>query len=232
MVLFASCSRADFVPLSFNDAPWHTGEASVYSMSNSSGEAIGTAQIDIAAGTDAEGNATWNFRQELAALNDEQLSVVEMRAETLRPTVAVWTHTRPEGVEVVKTTYNGAQAELELTNVLAILTHERVSIPSDVRDDHTIAVLTRALPLAVGYATRINTFLPVVGITERVEVAVEDEERIEVPAGAFDVWRVNLSTETVDSTAWIGKEAPYPLVRFEDDRTDVNFELVDFQPSE
>ncbi|MEZ4661225.1 MAG: hypothetical protein R2911_27060 [Caldilineaceae bacterium] len=109
IVLTAGCGSADFGPLKFNDAPWRSGEVSDYGMSNSAGEAIGTATITILSGVDAAGNAIWSLRRELLSEGDQQISVVEMHADTLRPSHAVWAHSRAEGSELIKTIYNGPQ---------------------------------------------------------------------------------------------------------------------------
>lgn len=230
--LAAGCSSANFGPLNFNAAPWHSGEVSEYIMRNSAGESIGTASIRIASGADANGNAIWNLQRDLLSEGDQQLSVVEMHADTLRPTLSIWAHSRDNDSEMIKTAYNGTQADLELTSVQSVMTNQRISIPSDARDEQTLATLIRALPLASGYATRINVFLPLAGATERAEIVVTGEEQIETPAGAFEAWRVNVNTESTASVAWVGKEAPYPLLKFQDDRSDVTFELTNFQPGE
>lgn len=232
IVLTAACGSAEFGPLKFNDAPWRSGEVSEYSMSNSAGESIGTATIGIASGADAAGNAVWNVRRELLSEGDQQLSVVEMRADTLRPTQAIWAHSRAEGSEMIKTIYNGPQADLELTSVQAVTTNQRINIPSDARDEQSIAMLIRALPLASGYATRINLFSALAGATESAEIVTAGDEQIESPAGAFDAWCVNINTTTNAAVAWVGKDAPYPLLKFEDDRSGVTYELTNFQPGE
>ncbi|MEZ4661226.1 MAG: hypothetical protein R2911_27065 [Caldilineaceae bacterium] len=111
-------------------------------------------------------------------------------------------------------------------------TNQRLSTTSDARDEQTISTLVRALPLASGYATRINLFSALAGATERAEIVVAGAEQLETPAGAFDAWRANINTETTASVAWVGKDAPYPLLKFDDDRSGVTYELTNFQPGE
>ena len=54
--------------------------------------------------------------------------------------------------------------------------------------------------------------------------------RATVPAGTFDTWRVKLDTGDSEVEAWIGTDAPHPLVKYTDTRTGGMFELMEFTP--
>jgi hypothetical protein len=105
---------------------------------------------------------------------------------------------------------------------------QRAQVTSDVRENATLLMLLRAMPLARGYATVINTFVPIAGQMDRVRVFVTGEETLTVPAGAFPVWTLELeAADGAVTKVWIGKEAPYQLVQFTDGRNNATFALTD-----
>jgi hypothetical protein len=137
-----------------------------------------------------------------------------------------------DGTEVVTTEYSGSEANLELTTKQNIMTVQRVSIPSDAREHATLIMLLRALPLVESYAVRLNIFLPVAGILDRVTVIVEGQEQITTPAGTYDTWVVRMETPNSETEAWVSTRAPYPVVRFIDSRNGGTFALSEFQPGQ
>ena len=132
--------------------------------------------------------------------------------------------------ERVATSYDHGVADLELTNKQDVTTYQRVNIPSDARDQRTLLMLVRVLPLAQGYVTRLNTFLPVMPLLDRVTVTVTGDERVNTPAGSYDAWRLELDTGDSTTQAWIGVEAPYPLIKYVDGRNGGTFELAEYWP--
>jgi hypothetical protein len=90
-------------------------------------------------------------------------------------------------------------------------------------------MLLRALPLAQGYAVRLNVFLPVVGILDRVTVEVLSQEQVTVLADTYDTWYVRMQTANSETEAWVSTQAPYPVVKFIDSRNGGTFELSEFQ---
>ncbi len=79
-------------------------------------------------------------------------------------------------------------------------------------------VLT-ALPLAEGYRTPIR--FAEIGMQQRVRhfsLAVTGRESVEVDAGTFDAWRVELSAlddEGGDQVLWVHADSPWQIVRIE-----------------
>jgi hypothetical protein len=90
--------------------------------------------------------------------------------------------------------------------------------------------IVRALPLQADYATRLNSFLPIVGRQETYVVAVIKDEQATVPAGVFATWKVELATNEFTTTAWFTQAAPFTLVKYIDGRNGGTFELTNFAP--
>ena len=58
-----------------------------------------------------------------------------------------------------------------------------------------------------------------------------DKADVTVPAGTFPAWEVRLeSPDKRTTTAWIGRDAPYPVVKFIDGRSKATYELTEFVP--
>lgn len=220
------CGSPEPQPLIFNAAPWQSGESSEYRLTDINGAYAGTARYDwIALGTDG-----WSLRREINAQGVQEIVAVDVRAPDYRPIQATVVRMDANGTEQVRAAYAGADVNLELTTKQNITTFERMRIPSDARDQATLAMLVRALPLAERYATRLNVFLPVVGQLDRVTVSVLQREQVTTPAGTFETWAVHLETPTSETDVWIGAQAPFPLVKFIDSRNGGTFELSSFTP--
>jgi hypothetical protein len=85
--------------------------------------------------------------------------------------------------------------------------------------DSALNLVITALPLAEGYGTTLRTFE--VGMQQRTRlwsVSVAGSESVEVPAGAFETWRVAiqpLDDEGGEQSLWVTREEPRLVVRSE-----------------
>ena len=226
--LIAGCREPQIQPLQFNTAPWQPGEASTYQLTDVNGDYAGTARYDLTR-LSAEG---WNQRREINSQGTQEIVAVDMSDDTFRPIESTLIRIMGDGTEVVRADYKGSQADLELTTKLNITTQQRVSIPSDAREQATVVMLLRALPLAEGYAARLNVFLPVVGILDRVTVEVVGREEISTPTMTYDTWHVRLATPDSTTEAWVATQSPFPVIKFVDSRNGGTFELSEFQPGQ
>lgn len=226
LAALSGCGQPEVQPLIFAGAPWQDGEVSLYRIVDDGDEFAGTMRFDISQADDG-----WTVRREIVARGDNEIVLVETTGDTLKPSAADLTRIGPAGTESVKTTYSGAQVDMELTTVQDVTTYQRSQIPSDARDQRTILMMLRALPLDTRYAVRFNSYLPVADLLDRVTLVVRAQEEVDVPAGRFDTWKVELDTGDSDTTAWIGVEAPYPLVKYEDSRSGAGYELMEFTPA-
>ena len=225
--LLAACGRPDPQPLVFGVVPWQDGEVSVYRVTDVDNQVAGTARVDLALLPDGQ----WNLRREINTHGTQEIVVIDLRGPDLRPSQATMVRIDATGTEQVRSTYAGGQVDLELTTKQDVTTYQRAEIPSDARDQRSLLMIARALPLARGYATRLNSFLPVAGLLDRVNLWVVKQEQVTVPAGVFDAWRTRFDTGESYTDAWFGVAPPYPLVKYIDGRNGGVFELTDFQPA-
>lgn len=228
--LLAACGTAQPQPLVFGDAVWADGEISTYRVTNREDQIVGNATFAVTAGDEQLTGDGWTWTRQISDAGVQERATVQIQPLGYRPVYSLLQRTDNSGSQIVETQIDRTVADIALTNRQGATVYERVQVPSDIRDERTLALIVRSLPLAQGYATRLNSFLPVVGNTERVTVQVRGEERVTVPAGQFDTWLVELRTNDRTTKLWVAKDAPAPLVKFVDGRSQATFELTDFAP--
>lgn len=224
------CGAPQPTALRFGPAPWDSGgETATYRVIDNDGVPVGTATFTVSKGTvdDPDG---WTLRREFTTNLAQEIAVVEMSEQGFRPTTSTMVRILPDGTEQVRATYEGSEVSLELTTRQSVTTYERTSVPSDARDQRALPLIVRALPLADGYAVRLNSFFPITGRLERASVAVRDRTQITTPGGTFDTYHLLLDTGESESEVWIGVEPPYPLVKFTDPRAGAVYELESITP--
>lgn len=229
-LLLAACGRPEIQPLVFEAAPWRAGEVSEYAITNVNGAPAGTARYEIAAGAASDQPDGWTIKREIVSQGVNEVVTVAMTA-SMRPITSQMVRVgEAQRQESVAATFDSGLVNMELTTVENVTTYQRVNVPSDAREGNIVLMLVRALPLAPGYATRINAFLPVAGLLETFVVEVQGTEQITVPAGVYETYKVELSTKDYTTTAWYAQDNPHTLVKYIDGRNQGEFVLTDFQP--
>ncbi|MBX3051726.1 MAG: DUF3108 domain-containing protein [Caldilineaceae bacterium] len=230
VLLLAACGGAEPVPLIFGDPVWRSGENSHYQVTDRTGKLVGTATVSLIVGNE-ESPDGWTLRREISA-GQSEVATISLAGKGYGPVRSYLSRIDTSGAQQVEAAVIRSQVDITLTNKAGATTYERVSVPSDIRDERTLLTLARTLPLAEGYATRINSFMPIVGTVETMTVAVGKRERVTVPAGTYDTWLVEFSTPDRTTQAWISVDAPHPVVKFIDARSKGLFELTEFVAGE
>jgi hypothetical protein len=229
-LLLVSCDRPEPTPLLFEAAPWASGEQHTMSLTNADGQQVGSAVYTLSTMVDGAGEPAWAFERQIAALESQEVITVTMDAQGFRPQASHLSRSSGDSEESVDAQYGSGQVDMILSTRQNIMTTQRASVPSDARETVTLPMLLRALPLAKGYATEINVFMPVAGQFERIEAQVTGEEAVQTEAGSFATWVVELNTRDSQSKAWIAKEAPHVLVKYLDGRNKAILQLKQYQP--
>jgi hypothetical protein len=188
---------------------------------------VGVSTFEVTSGT--ESGPGWTLRRESSGSGGQEIVLVEMSESGYRPLKSTMVNVLPDGVEQVIASYDKGEVSLELLTRQNNLTYDTYNVPSDARDQRTLPLIVRTLPLASGYSTTLNAFLPYTGRLERITLQVEDRETVESPAGNFEAWRVRLESPDREMTAWIGVDAPHVLVRLEDG--ELTLTLEQFSPA-
>jgi hypothetical protein len=225
----AACSQVQPVPLLFADAPWASGEQHTLSLTDSGGQQVGSAVYTLTSTANSAGEPSWAFAREINSIGSQEVITVTMDAQGFRPQASRLVRTNQGAQESVEANYNAGQVDMNLTTRQNVMTVQRAQVPSDSRETVTLPMLLRALPLATGYATQINVYMPIAAQLERIAVQVTGEETLEIEAGSFATWVVQLQTRDSESTAWIAKEAPHVLVKYLDGRNNATLELTQYK---
>ena len=229
-LLLAACGGAEPQPLIFGGPVWRGGENSHYQVTDRTGKLAGTAMVMLIAGNEKNSDG-WSLRREISA-GQFEVATILMTGDGYVPVKSYLTRIDDSGTQQVEAVKDRSQVDITLTDRAGATTYQRISVPSDIRDERTLLTLARSLPLAEKYATRINSFMPTVGIVETMTVEVRKRERVTVPAGEYDTWLVEFSTPDRTTRAWIGVDAPHPVVKFIDARSKGLFELTEFVAGE
>jgi len=227
LLFLPGCGTVEPQPLRFDPAPWRDGETSLYRITDRNGRDAGAVRYAM----QQTGDNGWMMARETAAQGVQETLAVHMAGEGFRPRTSLVVRTEEGVTERLSAIYDGAQVDLEMTNKRNITTVERMNVPSDVRDQWSLFMVARALPLATGYSTRLNVFSPIIGRQSRVTLTVAKPVQVDVPAGSFETWPVTLDLGDMKSELWIGVEPPHPLVKYVDGANQGAFELAEFLPS-
>lgn len=230
--MIAGCNQSTPVGLVFNPAPWQDGEEHVFRITDIEGRYAGVMRYTMTEGMNDQGQPLWSITRTTLAQGDQEELTVKVLATGFRPQSSLLERSNAAGRETVDAQYNGPAVDLVLTTRADVATTQRFEVPSDVRESGTLPMIARALPLARNYATRLNAFLPVVGLLDRVTVRVVGDERLVTPAGTFDAWVVTLDTGNSLSRLWVAKEAPHPVVKYIDGRNRATYELESYIASQ
>jgi tetratricopeptide (TPR) repeat protein len=186
-------------------APWVDGELLRLDIKLGSGFRIGPATYSASSG-ETNGRKIWKLGSRLFA-GVQQLSSVEVEADSFKPLHSRWKHTLLGDADAV---YGAGHADLKFKGKDEI---KKIEIESLVYDNEEVVQLMRRLPLATNYSTRIQILSTLAGgniIPLKIEVAGID--KVQVGAGSFDCYRVELS---VKQTFWYSTDEHHYLVKFE-----------------
>ena len=167
-------------------APWVDGEEMQLDIKFPTGFKLGTVVYRVHAG-EREGKRTWRVSSRLSATT-QQASRVEVEAETFKPLHGWW---KVDLIGAVEVAYAAGQAELRTPGKDGV---KKVDLTGVVYDNEEAAQLIRRLPLGAGYQTTLRIFSGLGGgniIPIRVKVV--GEEKLKVPAGEFDCYKVEFS---------------------------------------
>jgi hypothetical protein len=147
---------------------------------------------------------------------------VVVDSQTMKPlsTVRRIENDNPDDEDLIEVTYTEAGASVKVGD-----RQTGLSVPEHAYDNDTSLFLWRTLPFADGYEASYVTVITNRRSRQDVVLNVRGKETVTVPAGTFECWRLEISTENARQVAWYADTPTRPLVRYDNDR-DVIFELT------
>jgi len=187
-------------------APWVDGEEMQLDIKFPTGFKLGTVVYRVQAG-ETNGQKTWRVSSRLFATT-QQASRVEVEAETFKPIHGWW---KVDVMGETEVAYSAGHAELRTVGKNGV---KKVELTGVVYDNEEAAQLIRRLPLGSGYKTTLRIFSSLGGGNiVPIGVKVVGEEKVMVPAGEFDCYKVELSP--VNQTFYYSADEHRYLVKFE-----------------
>jgi len=200
--------------------PWPAGEEARYRLLDGD-EEKGSGVLTI----DSQGGRV-TFRQEFesADFRDEVVAVAD--AATMEPQSIERVIDGPEGERRWEVRYEGAAATI-VQKSAEDEREDKVSVPTSSYDSWTDVFLWRTIDFRDGYESSYSDVLAATLAKPQVisqTLRVRGKETVEVPAGRFEAWRLEISSDEGSQQAWYANTAERPLVRY--DNGSLVFELV------
>jgi len=188
--------------------PWVDGDEMQYDVFLAGGARVGVGRFGVRAG-ERDGRKIWLFQNQLMG-GAVQWSRVEVDADTFKPLRCLWKVT---GLGQADTVYSEGAADVRWTGSDAI---KHVEIDGPIHDNEQAVHLMRRLPLADGYETNLRLFVGLGGGNILpVPLRASGTEKVTVPLGEFDCYKVTLRVGPNDQTFWYSADAHRYLVKLE-----------------
>jgi hypothetical protein len=196
--------------------PWTAGEESSYSIVDDDGESLGRGVLTI-----EEEDGRLRLVQHYQNPEFDDRSVVLVEGGTLKPISGERVIRGEEGELRIEVRYAAGAAAVERTateNGEEEHRTDELEVPEHAYDWASSLFLWRTVPLRQDYeASYFNMATSVVKIPQRVRVTlrVVGQETIEVPAGVFQTWRLEIRASGTKQTAWYAVSGSHPLVKYD-----------------
>lgn len=197
--------------------PWADEEHADYVLLKENGEDdLGNGTLSV----ERQGNE-FEFRSEFANDEASDSSVMHVDAQTLKPhTIRREIHDKAD-VQILDATYNTKDKVLEIVQTID---GKRLPRPERLDREHyydneTSVFLWRTIKFRKDYQAYYYSILANQGGEEQLlKLEVVGKEEIEVPAGTFNAWRLEISTPGGRQIAWYTDTPEHTLVRYDTTR--------------
>ena len=227
VLLLAACTEDNIKATDIvSEIPWPDEERATYRVLDDDGEEVGTLQMSVA----PEGDDAYLLRQDYVFPGTEftnSAAVVVGRAD-LQPRQTTYVIDGPDGSASCSADYVGS----DVTVVNVREDGERtdtLDVPHVAYDSWSDLFVWRTIDFSQGfeieYADIVACQAPAPPQRLAVKLEVTGGETIDVPAGSFDTWRVEIDAGR-DQKAWFTTDDAHILVRY--DNGDQIFELIEY----
>lgn len=226
VLLLAGCDGGDNIKSNeiVESIPWDAPETAVYRVLDDDDEEVGTLEMTI-----EEEGGTYILRQYFDFPEDGFVNEAEVvvDASTLMPEVVQYAIDGPEGRITCDGEYEGGRVEVLNVRVDGEREDE-LDIPNFRYDSWSDLFIWRTIRFAQGYeveyADVVACQAPAPPQLIGVKLRVTGGDMIEVPAGTFDTWKMDIEAGR-DQEAWFTTGEARVLVRY--DNGEQVFELVE-----
>ena len=206
--------------------PWPDEERAAYRVLDDDGDEVGTLEMSVTPGGDDAYLLGQNFAFPDKKFTNEA-AVVVGRAD-LQPLRTTYVIDGPDGVASCSADYLGSDVTVLNVREDGERT-DTLDVPNIAYDSWSDLFIWRTIDFSQGfeieYADIVACQAPAPPQRLAVSLAVTSREMIDVPAGAFETWRVEIDAGR-DQKAWFTTDGAHILVRY--DNGDQIFELIEY----
>jgi len=212
--------KLDHQPLAIQPAPWADGEVMRLRLTAAAGGEIGTI-IYTADATESDGRKLWLIRSHLLVTitNTFQDTVVEADRDSFAPVTG---RTLNNDMGDYRAVYDYGPDRVMLTTISNTggKSARTIDLDQPVYDNEQVIYLLRRLPLAQGYRASFMIFPVMGGSLAECRIEIVGTEKVTVPAGTYDCYRMNLSvwagtTKALEHQLWFSQDAGRHLVKYD-----------------
>ena len=205
-LLLAACAGQD-VPTSdvVGTIPWRDSESLSYRLTDKSGAVVGRETLRV----QVKGPMT-ELGQSFTGDPNTDKSVVVADSKTLKPQSATREVVTRQNGEKIEVTYSEQGVLIKQNEKQSGL-----SVPEHSYDNDSSLFLWRAVTFVEGFKADYYTVVTGSGEQQLVHMEVKRKERITVPAGTFDTWRLQVRAEGVNQVVWYADTPERPLVQYD-----------------
>ncbi len=194
--------------------PWGQNETLAYVLHDNEGRQTATGTLSVS----VQGASTKLGQRFTSGANSDEVSV-NVDSATLKPQSSTRT-IAGNGDETIAVTYTDQGAVIKQGNKK----QSGLSVPEHSYDNDTSLFLWRTIDFHDGYTARYTTIITNRRSRQSVDLHVIGHEDVSVPAGKFNAWRLEISTENAKQVAWFADTPARTLLKYDNDRGTI-FEL-------
>jgi hypothetical protein len=193
--------------------PWDVPESLEYALlDRDNGEEVGRGSLDIKGGVD-----TYDLSQNFSDDGDFDNSTITVHSDTLKPISGHRNRLVDDERKEIRSEYDTNENVVTITEILE--DGEERPVPHELKenyyDNDSSLFLWRSIAFSEGYQATYRTVVTGSGEQHVVQIEVVGKERITVPAGTFDTWRLEIRGSDRRQIAWYADTPLRPLVQYD-----------------
>lgn len=224
---FAACTSEDSLTSAaiVGEIPWRGPETEEYRVLDSDDDPVGTLELSI----EEEGAGAWRFSQSFdfpdrGFTNDAEVVV---DGATLQPESSSFVIEGPEGDFDCEAEYTTGRVNMHRIGEDGER-DDTLTIPNIAYDSWGDLFVWRTIEFAEGYEKEYTDILAcTLSRPDKIGVSlkIEEREEIDVPAGTFETWHLEIDSGGETQHAWYTTNDAHILVKYDNGET--TFELTD-----
>ena len=197
-----------------SEVPWADRELINYTIQDYDGNEVGFIGLTLA--RDLRDTyvlkQVYIFKQQVAT----RLMIVKVRADNLKPITGVITLGNISPTPLIEYHYENSVLNIESSDTEGEVTYKTIDIPEDAYDNYELPFMLRAMPFKIGYTATFTNVIVNRAEKQIATVTVVGEEELQVPAGNFDTYKVEFTSDGNKKYFWYAQEKPHYLVKLDD----------------